>query len=344
MYFTTEQLLTPSQKLEYKNLLEQSGLTYEETKLQLGVYDNNKLIGGISLDNNCIKLLKVENEYNGLGVSNVLISDILKFAYEKNIIHLFVYTKPQNADLFLAQGFYPIIETEEVLFLENTKRGISSYCEKLQKTAFDGDKICGLVMNLNPITLGHEFLIKKASEENDVVHLMIVKEDKSVFPYEVRLELLKQVTKKYNNVVIHEGSDYCISSATFPTYFIKSKEDVPSIYAKLDVNIYGTYLAKALKINRRYIGEEPYSKTTNMYNEVMKEVLPKYNIEVVEVKREAVDEDIISASKVRELLKQGDIETVQKYLPIETLEFLKSDMGKVIIENIKAIKNSNNRH
>ncbi len=341
MYFTTEQLITSSQKLEYKELLEQSGLTYEETKLQLGVYDNNKLIGGISLDNNCIKLLKVHSDYNGLGVSTVLVSDVTKFAYEQNILHLFVYTKPENAELFLSQGFYKIIQTDDVLFLENTKRGLTSYCEKLEKLAVEGEKICGLVMNLNPITKGHEYLIAKACEENDVVHLMIVKEDKSVFPYEVRLKLLKQVTEKYKNLVLHEGSDYCISSATFPTYFIKSKENVPSIYATLDLNIYGTYLARALKINRRYVGEEPYSKTTNMYNEVMKEVLPKYNIEVVEVKRKEVDQDIISASKVRDLLKQGEINKVEKYVPIETFEFLKSEMGEEII---KKIKENNNRH
>ncbi len=341
MYLTTEQLITSSQKLEYKELLEQSGLTYEETKLQLGVYDKNKLIGGISLDGNCIKLLKVDNEYNGLGVSNILISDILKFAYEQNIIHLFVYTKPENSDLFLAQGFYPIIKTDDVLFLENTKRGITSYCTKLEKYATIDEKVCGLVMNLNPITNGHEYLIAKASSENDIVHLIIVKEDKSVFPYEVRLNLLKQVTEKYKNVVIHDGSDYCISSATFPTYFIKSKENIPSIYANLDLNIYGTYLAKALKINRRYIGEEPYSKTTNMYNEVMKVVLPKYNIEVVEVERKAIDSDIISASKVRELLKQDKLNEVEKYVPIETFEFLKSNRG---VEIINKIKESNSRH
>ncbi len=341
MYFTTEQLLTQSQKLEYEELLKNGGLTYEETKLQLGVYDKYKLIGGISLDNNCIKLLNVDSEYKGLGVSNVLVSDVLKFAYEQNILHLFVYTKPENAELFLAQGFYKIIETKDVLFLENTKRGITSYCEKLEKLAVEGEKVCGLVMNLNPITKGHEYLISKASEENDVVHLIIVKEDKSVFPYEVRLELLKQLTKKYINVVIHEGSEYCISSATFPTYFIKSKEDVPKIYAELDLNIYGTYLAKALRINRRYIGEEPYSKTTNMYNEVMKEVLPKYGVEVVEIKRKAVDGDIISASKVRELLKKGEFEQVKKYLPVETLELLKSDIGKEIIQKINE---NNNRH
>ncbi len=341
MYFTTEQLITSSQKLEYKELLEKGGLTYEDTKLQLGVYDKNKLIGGVSLDDNCIKLLIVNCEYMGLGVSSVLISDVLKFAYEKNILHLFVYTKPENAELFLSQGFYPIIKTDNVLFLENTKHGITSYCDKLEKLAVDGEKICGLVMNVNPITKGHEYLISKACSENDFVHLIIVKEDKSVFPYEVRLKLLKQVTEKYKNIIIHEGSDYCISSATFPTYFIKSKDSIPSIYANLDLNIYGTYLAKALKINRRYVGEEPYSKTTDLYNQVMKEVLPKYNIEVVEIERKSVEEDIISASKVRQFLKQGEISEVEKFVPKETFEFLQSEMGKEII---KKIKESNNRH
>ncbi len=341
MYYFSEQLLTAKQIDDYKALLESANLTYEPTDISLGIYDGYKFIGGVSLDKNCIKLLKVLDEYNGMGISNILVSDIMKLAYEKGTHHLFVYTKPENEKLFNSLGFYSIIKTEEVLFLENKKRGINDYVKSLEEMRQDGNRVCGIVMNLNPMTKGHEYLISKASGENDIVHVMIVKEDKSIFPYDVRFRILKEVCKKYENVIVHSGSDYCISSATFPTYFIKSKEDIPSIYARLDINIYGKYIGKALGVNVRYVGEEPYSRTTKMYNDVMKEILPSYDIEVVELERKAIDDDIISASKVREFIKIGEIEKAYKYLPIETVDFLKTDEGLDIIEKVKL---NNKRH
>lgn len=40
----------------------------------------------------------------------------------------------------------------------------------------------------------------------------------------------------------------------------------------------------------------------------MKEILPKYNIQVIEVKRLKEDGQAISASNVRRLLKEGNLE------------------------------------
>lgn len=342
MYYYTKTLITKTQKEEYKLFLQIGGLEYEETQYQLGVYDNNKLIGGISLDKNCIKLLRVDDEYNGQGISNLLISEIINYAYTKDIVDLYVYTNPDNEDIFHTQGFYTIFKTSDVLFLENNRTGIRDYVEKLQ-TYYNHNfkRVCGLVMNLNPITLGHEYLIKKACEENDFVHLFLVKEDKSIFPYDVRLALAEEVCKKYKNIIVHQGSDYIISSATFPTYFLKSKDNIPNIYATLDVNIFGKYIAKALGINVRYIGTEPYSRTTNMYNDVMKKILPQYDIEVVEVYRKQTQYEYISAKKVRELIKKDNFQEACRLLPEETIKFLKSDRGKVIIEKIKK---NDNRH
>ncbi len=341
MYYQSEQLITTKQKEAYKEFLERVGLTYEECDVQLGIYHGDELIGGVSLDKNCIKLLRVSCIYANQGISNILISDIVKIAYDRGIFHLFVYTKPENEEKFNNQGFYTIYKTEDVLFLENQKNGINKYTNSLKKFKDEGKNVCGLVMNLNPITKGHEYLISRASEENDIVHIIIVKEDNSIFPYKIRLKLLEDVTKKYKNVIVHEGSDYVISNATFPTYFIKSKENIPSVYAKLDANIFGSYIAKALGINRRYVGTEPYSKTTNLYNEILKEELPKYNIEVIEYERCLFNDELVSASKVRSYIKENDIEKAYDLLPKETIEFLQSEQGKIIIDKIKI---SNSRH
>ncbi len=339
MHFNSVQLITEKQKTDYKLLAEANSLEYEENKFQLGIYDGSRLIAGISLDDNCIKLLIVDDDYRGYGLSSILITDVIKYAFENGITHIFAYTKPSNAEMFHSLNFYTIFETEEVLFLENNRNGIKSYCDLLEKKKVVKDKVCGLVMNFNPITLGHEYLIQKASEENDIVHVIIVKEDKSVFPYEVRLRLLNEVTKKYPNVVVHEGSSYVISSATFPTYFLKSKGNIPSIYAKLDVNLFGKYIAPALGINRRYIGEEPYSETTKMYNEVIQELLPKYGIEVTEIPRKKFGEDFISASKVRNMIKEGEFDKLKNFLPESSYNFLMSEEGSEIISKIKVSKN-----
>ncbi len=341
MFYSTVELVTKSQKEEYRDLIERVGLTYEETELALGVYNGDEIIAGVSLDKNCIKLLRVSCNYNGDGISDVLISDIIKYAYDRGVHHLFVYTKPSNEEIFTKQGFYTIFKTDDVLFLENTRNGISRYVKQLESKKVDGKNIASIVMNLNPITLGHEHLIKCASEENDVVHIFLVKEDKSVFPYEVRLKLLEEVAKRYSNVIVHKGSDYIISNATFPTYFLKSKDNVPTIYATLDINIFAKYIANTLGINKRYIGTEPYSKTTNMYNEVMKEILPNYNIDVVEIERKGVEDSFISASKVRQFIKDDNIHEAFKYLPNETINFLKSDEAVDIIDKVK---NNTNRH
>ncbi len=341
MYCITEQLYTTKQKSDYKEFLEKGGLQYEESDIQLCVYDGNKIIGGVSLHKNCIKLLRVSCKYANQGISNTLISDIVKMAYDKGIFNLFVYTNPENEEKFNNQGFYTLYKTDNVLFLENERNGIKKYINSLQRLKREGEKICGLVMNLNPLTKGHEYLIKTASYENDWVHIIIVKEDNSIFPYEVRLNLLKSACKKYNNVIVHSGSDYVISNATFPSYFIKSKDEVPSIYATLDANIFGHYVAKALGINRRYVGTEPYSKTTNLYNNILKQQLPKYNIEVVEIERCKVSGEIISASKVREFIKEEKLEKAFSLLPEETVQFLKTERGQQIIEKVKT---NNNRH
>ncbi|MFV0440005.1 MAG: [citrate (pro-3S)-lyase] ligase [Lachnospirales bacterium] len=333
--YTIRQIITTREKEEYRDLLERVGLVYTEYAVQIGAYYGEELVGGISLDKNCIKLLRVSCLHSGKGISNGLVGEVTKIAYDKGILHIFVYTKPENEEKFTSQGFYKIFKTDNVLFLENQRSGIKKYVNSLKSKKVEGKNIASIVMNLNPLTLGHEYLIKKACEENDVVHIFIVKEDLSVFPYEVRLKILKEVAKRYENLIVHEGSDYIISSATFPTYFIKSSDNIPEIYARLDVNIFGEYIVNTLGINKRYIGTEPYSKTTNMYNKVIKEVLSTYDVNIIEVDRTDIDNEVVSASKVREFIKNDKIENAYKLLPQETIDFLKSDEAKGIVEKIR---------
>ena len=141
--------------------------------------------------------------------------------------------------------------------------------------------------------------------------------------------------------MVHRGEDYIISNSTFPSYFLKEKSNIVKIHTLLDLSIFGNYIGPSLGINRRYIGEEPYCPVTSEYNETMKSILPEYGIEVIETSRLRNKDTIISASKVREIIKRGELEELKNLIPMVTYDFLVSEEGREIIDKIKE---SNSRH
>ena len=63
--------------------------------------------------------------------------------------------------------------------------------------------------------------------------------------------------------------------------------------------------------------------------------MPKYGVEVEVIERCKIDNEAISASRVRELIKEDKIEEVRELVPETTYEFLKTESGKEIIEKLK---------
>lgn len=313
-----------------------------DVEYTIALLENHKIIGTGSLEGRVLKSIAVDPKYQGLNITNKIITKLINEAYTRGETHLFIYTKPKYGDLFENLGFYKIAEVpNSVSLLENKSNGIKSYVKELERFKFKRDKVAALVMNCNPFTLGHQYIIEKAAFENDIVHIFIVWEDRSSFPSEIRYNLVKEGTKHLSNVFIHRGSDYIISNATFPSYFIKEPNDIVETHAKLDLEIFKNYIAPALDINKRYIGEEPYCLVTRTYNKLMKKILPESNIEVEEIKRLEVEGEYISASKVRAEIIRGELIGIKNFLPEVTYNFLISSEGEKIIENMKDL---NNRH
>lgn len=53
--------------------------------------------------------------------------------------------------------------------------------------------------------MGHRYLIEKAATENDEVVVFVVEEDKSIFPTDVRFELVKKGCEDLKNVIVLKG-------------------------------------------------------------------------------------------------------------------------------------------
>ena len=312
-------------------------------------YDSDyNIIGTGSCFGNTLRCLAVSHEHQGEGLTNKIVSHLIQYQFDRGNFHLFIYTKYTTYHLFKDLGFYEIVRIkDQIVFMENKKNGFNDYLNELSKSKLNGNsnakKIAAIVMNANPFTLGHLYLIEKASKENDILHLFIVSEDKSIVPFNVRKKLIMEGTAHLKNIIYHDSGPYIISSATFPSYFQKDEKDVIESHANLDLEIF-VKIAKALNINVRYVGEEPTSLVTGIYNKIMEKKLPENGIECFVVKRKEMDGNIISASEVRKKIKEGNIEGIKNMVPVSTYKFFISEEGKNVINKIKQLDDNDIKH
>ena len=295
------------------------------------------IVATCSKARNVLKCFAVIEELRGEGITSMLISALIDKLFSQSIYHSFVFTKPANAHIFLALNFKLIHSNEDVALLENGIYDIYKALEQMKEKYNIGDeKKASLVMNCNPFTLGHAYLIEEASKNNQEVLVFIVEEDQSLFPFKTRYELVFKGVSHLKNVKGLPSGEYVISSATFPSYFLREKGERLRAYVELDSSIFGKYFCKGFNITKRYVGDEPYCQVTEAYNEALKKVLPIYGVELHVVARKVFRDVPISASGVRDLIKQGDLQDLRNLLPEVTLEFLNTSLGKEIVEKLRS--------
>ncbi|ASA54377.1 [citrate (pro-3S)-lyase] ligase [Vibrio gazogenes] len=285
--------------------------------------------GGIA--GKVLKSVAIDKTHRGSGLSLTLMTELTNFAYELGRYNLFLFTKPQNFNLFRQSGFFQLAQVDDAMILmENSPNRFQSYCQQLKLMKVAGDRIGSMIMNANPFTLGHQYLVEKACAECDWVHLFVVREEGKDFSYLERLNMIRAGTQHLKNVTVHPGSDYMISRATFPTYFIKDQKKINHCHAALDLQLFRDGIVPALGITHRYVGTEPLCPVTNHYNESMHYWLASAasrpnKIDIIEVPRKAIGGEPVSASRVRRLLSQQHYDQVAKLVPKTTYQILLSD-------------------
>ena len=147
-------------------------------------------------------------------------------------------------------------------------------------------------------------------------------------------DLVKKGTAHLKNVICHASGPYIISQGTFPSYFLKEEAVVCEAHAKLDIAIF-EIIARELGITNRFVGEEKKSMVTSMYNRVMLEQLNKVGIKAEEIPRKKINEEVISASKVRQWIHDGQLESVCPFVPKTTWEYLYSEEARPVLEAIQ---------
>jgi [citrate (pro-3S)-lyase] ligase len=322
-------------------LLQQEGISRDgNLDYSCGIFDEDEqLIATGSCFGNTLRCLAVSKDHQGEGLLNEIISHLMEVQMQRGNFHLFLYTKPQSAKFMGDLGFKEIARVEGFLvFMENRRDGFAKYCENLKKNTREGKKIAGIVMNANPFTNGHKYLVETAAKENDVVHLFVLSEEAGPIPFAVRKKLVKAGVAHLPNVVVHDSGPYIISSATFPSYFLKDGDTVIKTQAELDLQVF-VKIAATLGIQRRYVGQEKASHVTALYNSVMLDKLPKLGVECTEIARLESDGQIISASTVRQAIHDDKLEEIKDFLPPTTYEFFAGPEGAAVCAAIKREKN-----
>ena len=361
-------LSVPSIRRKVENFLVRNDLRLEEVDLYLAVLDGEgEILAGGGLRRDIIKCIAVSQQARSAGLSVPLVSRLISVAAERGFTNVKVFTKPGNRTVFESLGFRLLAEAPKAILMENG-RGLEDYCRYLQ-----GHRAAGvIVMNANPFTLGHRFLIEQADfstrpsglgrndsdlpagpvrndsdlpsglGRNDHVSVISsgarraesrnlavipVKEDASRFPYEERLEMIRRGCDGLAEVL--DGSDYQISSATFPTYFLKNLSEASETQMRLDLDLFGRHIAPALGATVRFVGSEPADPMTARYNALMKEILPSYGVRVVEIKRlKSSNGRFVTASRVRQQLDKGLFSAAKALTPASTWPFLMADLAE----------------
>ncbi len=323
--------------------LEKSGLGYEDDiEYTVALVEGGKMLATGSFSKDILKCIAVDESVQEGGLTSRVITALLKKEHELGRSHLFLFTKPDNAFIFSALGFKEIERAGKAVLMEIGTGSIEKYLDTLNIYRKEGEN-GAVVVNCNPFTLGHRYLIKTAAASCAQLYVFVVEEDLSLFPFKERLILIRKGTADLKNVTVLNGGKYIISSSTFPTYFLRNETDdgIVAAQTEMDIRIFARYIAPHLGIRKRFVGTEPYCGTTSKYNDTMKRILPVFGIELVEVARKETLGTAISASKVRELLKAGEISKVKDLVPSSTYEFLDSPEAAGIIEKIKR---SRSRH
>lgn len=315
--------------------------------------DGDEILAGGGLDGNVIKCVAVSESARSEGLMNILVSRLIAIAREEGRESVKAFTKPENEGIFKSLGFGLLASAPKAILMENGRGGLPEYRKYLASLARPG-RNGAIVMNANPFTKGHRYLVEQAASQVDNLYVIVVKEDRSRFPYVERKAMIEAGCAGLDNVVVCEGSDYAISAATFPTYFLKKLDDATDTQIALDLDLFMNHIAKPLGVTVRFAGSEPEDALTRRYNELMAEILPGTSVAVVRQDHQPDSELVegsavrqarrpidfveiprleqkgkpLSATSLRRALDKGGFKEAMEYIPKSTIPYLVADLAE----------------
>ena len=331
----------PRQRRRIEQFLGDNGLRLDDVDYYAALVDEttDEIVAGGGLKGGVIKCVAVADGHKGEAVANQIVSHLIAQANVDGHQCVKLFTKPQNQKMFESMSFRLLAEAPKAILMETGIGGIKRYSEELKrekgkvKSEESNGKLHHLnpspqqpimpqsgiiIMNCNPFTLGHRYLIEQAAQQVDTLYILVVREDCSMFGYDERKAMIVRGVAHINNVVVCDGSEYSISATTFPTYFLKCLSDASDTQMTLDIDLYRRHIAPALGVTVRFVGTESDDPLTRRYNELMKSMLP----DVREVARLQQSGVAVSASRVRKAIVENHLALAARLVPPTTVPYI----------------------
>ena len=270
--------------------------------------DTGDIVGCLAHQDSVLKYFCVADDWRDEGLGSQLISTLINRLL-RHYRSIQAFTSPNRITTFSSLGFSLLAQTAHYALLEFGPHGLNDYLHEVQhKLPVEKEPLAAVVLNANPFTLGHRYLIQKAAAQSAHVAVFVVANDHSRFHYKDRLAMVRAGCSDLAHVTVCSGDAYMVSGATFPHYFLKQTDhnQLAGYQGELDATLFATRIAPRLHITQRFIGEEPLSPVTAAYNAALHATLPSYGIQVLEIPRCEQQGNVISASRVRALMDAGD--------------------------------------
>lgn len=336
----------PRQRRRIEQFLGANGLRLDDVDYYATLVDEttDEIVAGGGLKGGVIKCVAVADGHKGEAVANQIVSHLIAQANADGHQCVKLFTKPQNQRMFESMSFRLLAEAPKAILMETGIGGIKRYSEELEseKEKVKSEKSNGklhhnntspqhpimppsgiIIMNCNPFTLGHRYLIEQAAQQVETLYILVVREDCSMFSYDERKAIISRGVADLDNVVVCDGSEYSISATTFPTYFLKCLSDASDTQMTLDIDLYRRRIAPALGATVRFVGTEPDDPLTRRYNELMKSMLP----DVREVARLEKNGVAVSASRVRKAIVENHLAQAARLVPPTTVPYIVAHMA-----------------
>jgi [citrate (pro-3S)-lyase] ligase len=317
--------------------VEAQGLRFEpEFDDLVTLYERERMVACGFRAGYVLKMLAIAPSHQGTDTLGELVTQLLLSGLRAGHDTVFVFTSLQHAASFQALNFRLLAAPGQAALLEHGP-GLEAYLESHAGVIAPG-RNGAVVINGNPFTLGHLHLVEHAADQVDRLYLFVVREDRSAFPFDLRLRLAREATAHLANVTVLDTSRYAVSAGTFPSYFLKRLDAVAETQMRMDLTLFAQRLAPAFHIVRRFVGREPLCATTAAYNALMAELLPLQGVQVVELPRITQGTGPISATRVRAALAAGQNDGLADLVPPATLAFLLSPAARPIAERLQTLK------
>jgi [citrate (pro-3S)-lyase] ligase len=325
------QLLSSADRARARALVEAQGLSFEAGADDLvGAFEDGALVATGARAGDVLKMIAIDPAAQGGHLLGALVGELVRLGQAAGHQGLFVFTRPQHALSFEALNFRLLASQARVALLEHGGR-FEAWVAAARTRLRPGAATAGaIVLNANPFTLGHQWLVAQAAARVEALYLLVVREDRSAFPFQARFRLVEEGTRHLPNVVVLDTGPYAVSALTFPAYFLGKGEPVAEYQLELDLDLFGRRVAPALGVTRRFFGSEPSCATTRAYNAAMHRVLPRLGVAPVELTRVEAGGAPISASTVRAALARGDEAALEGLVPATTLAYLQSPEGRAV--------------